>query len=96
MTEGAERTNRVGLPPIIIKVEIAIFGEEREHDELLGNALEAFSKPRTRDAAHLAARTTSAPNLLPVEAARSIDRKRAAAVAGQIALSMAGRPEIAR
>ena len=26
------------------------------HDELLGKALETFSKPRTRDAAHLAAK----------------------------------------
>ena len=42
--------NRVGLPsskpksPYLAKL-----------DELLGKALEAFSKPRTRDAAHLAA-----------------------------------------
>ena len=41
--------NRVGLPSSKPKSPYL-----EKLDELLGKALEAFSKPRTRDAAHLA------------------------------------------
>ena len=44
------RMSRVGLPSSKPKPQSLV-----KHDELLGNALEAFSKPRTRDAMHLAA-----------------------------------------
>ena len=71
--------NRVGLPsskpksPYLAKL-----------DELLGKALEAFSKPRTRDAAHLAAMEEE-DNISQFIAGRSLRRPKTATIAEQLA-----------
>ena len=72
--------NRVGLPsskpksPYLAKL-----------DELLGKALEAFSKPRTRDAAHLAAMEEEKDNISQFIAGRSLRRPKTATIAEQLA-----------